>query len=109
MPHVNGIQRRTRHGVRAIIPTSPDPMTTLGKRVQVQPNGCWAVDGNLHEYAKFGNTNAHRWVWEAIHGPITDGDHVHHECENKGCINPAHLRRLTASEHASHHHNLKVA
>lgn len=104
--------RRIRNGAAARSITTandPDPMATLGKRVQVQPNGCWAIDGNLHEYAHFGNTNAHRWVYEAIHGPISNGDHVHHECENKGCINPAHLTRLSPSDHARHHNALGVA
>jgi hypothetical protein len=42
---------------------------------------------------------AHRASYEALVGPVPDGQEIDHLCGNKACVNPAHLDPVTRSEH----------
>lgn len=46
---------------------------------------------------------AHVLAWEAVHGPVPSGYHIHHKCEVKACVNPDHLECLTPDEHRARH------
>ena len=46
---------------------------------------------------------AHRVVWEAYNGPLTDDLSVHHTCHNRSCLNPEHLQAISKVEHGRAH------
>jgi hypothetical protein len=84
----------------------------IGRRIAVQPNGCWIFNGKSDQYGHQTITVnghkycliVHRWMYELANGPIPDDHHVHHECKTPGCVNPLHLVALSAGDHARHHH-----
>lgn len=69
-----------------------------------QTTGCWEWTG--HKYRNgygvlkvFGrDALAHRFSYELHKGPIGEGMQILHACDNKGCINPGHLRQGTHAE-----------
>lgn len=79
----------------------------MGRKVIVQPNGCWAYRGDLDHYARVDGMPAHRWFYEILVEPVDADLHLHHECLNPGCVNPKHLLPLTPKEHAQRHAELR--
>lgn len=86
------------------------------KRVKKLPNGCWLWIGQIkkdwgrseggygilgvRENGKVKPLRAHRLAYQLYVGPIPEGKHLHHTCENKACVNPAHHMVVTNSQHS---------
>lgn len=67
-------------------------------------DGCWVWQrtANNHGYGTLtinGRQHyAHRLAYELGFGPIPEGTHLLHRCDNPRCINPAHLRPGSQSD-----------
>lgn len=68
------------------------------------PKGCWLWTGALQRdgYAHFGQNaktrSAHRYAYEQLVGPIPDGLDLLHSCDDRACVNPAHMWTGTHQE-----------
>jgi len=46
-----------------------------------------------------GTILAHRAAYEAVHGPLADGLHLHHLCGERRCLEVEHLIALSQRDH----------
>lgn len=73
-----------------------DPLVRFWKFVEKTESGCWIWTGKRDKgYGKFWyqgqNVTASRFSYEQFVGPIPEGHHVLHRCDNPPCIRPEHL------------------
>lgn len=68
--------------------------------------GCWNRIRGIRRtgYSEFNKRPAHRYAYEQLVGRITDGLVLDHTCNNKRCVNPAHLEPVTRSVNTKRHY-----
>lgn len=72
---------------------------------KVDAADCWEYRGAIKDNG-YGNfcphrsrtMLAHRFAWETLVGPIPEGMTLDHMCLNRRCVNPDHLRVMSARE-----------
>lgn len=71
------------------------------------PDGCWVWLGSANnsgygairiEPKPAGPALVHRFAYELMVGPIPEGFEIDHRCNNRRCVNPAHLQLVTHPE-----------
>jgi hypothetical protein len=75
------------------------------------PDACWTWTASHDDRGRpqfrisrtGGVKKAHRIAWELKHGPVPEGRDLHHLCENRRCVNPAHLVPARPGEHDEIH------
>ena len=53
---------------------------------------------------RYRTVRAHRWAWEALHGPVPAGLTLDHLCGQTACVRPDHLEPCTNAENLRRRH-----
>src|SRR3989304_6033841 len=73
---------------------------------------CWWWRGSVNRagYGRFrmdgsGATmvSPHRYSYLRLVGMVPVGHHIHHICQNRACVKPAHLKPILIHDHQRHH------
>lgn len=94
-----------------------DPFPNIKERFWdriTKTDECWDWTGGMttagYGLVEFNRQKwfVHRLVYHLLVGPIPEGRQIDHTCQNRHCVNPAHMRVLTIEEHGSISSNQRI-
>jgi len=75
------------------------------KKIRIT-DGCWIWTGQItkigyprQKISQKKKIPVHRYIYDFFYNDLSRNQIIHHCCENKICVNPAHLKAMTQSEH----------
>lgn len=99
-----GMHYQRLHKTGSLDYAPPTPAQRFFAKVN-KTEACWIwtgatqADGYGRFFVAAGEvTNAHRYAFELLVGPIPDGLVLDHLCRVKSCVNPDHLQAVTVAE-----------
>ena len=101
---IKHFRRWDRYGDPLYVQNILDPVERFKAKTLVTESGCWEWQGEIlaNGYGRICHNQkrslAHRWSYMQHVGPIPDDLVIDHECNNKRCVNPEHLRPMTQQE-----------
>jgi hypothetical protein len=101
-----------RNGMPAPQPTSPEQRFLKFVGSDLTKSECWPWLGWRDEkgYGRFRagghHVLAHRYSYELLVGPITEGLTIDHRCSNTSCVNPAHMEVVSLRENILRGNNM---
>ena len=89
-----------------IAPTPAADAARLQRWIAEDMQGCWVWLGGLNRPGGYGRIwwhggyhLVHVLMWQLAGRRLRPGCELHHECRNRRCCNPAHLRPVTRRVH----------
>lgn len=97
------------------IPKTRSTVVRFLEKVEIREGAtaCWLWQGEIDKtggYPAFRHPDtkwAHRASYLLFVGPIPDGDHVDHLCENRKCVKPDHLEAVTPLTNTQRAHTFR--
>src|SRR5687768_2539147 len=78
-------------------PPTPQPTPCRIWQGAIDKDGYGTLSGRPGDASRR-KVYAHRWVYEAVHGPLPKGVVVRHKCDNRPCFRITHLEAGTVAD-----------